>query len=236
MTLEAVETPAKARATKLAVPKIYAAIEAVQAGVGTIPKNGKMKFGNTEYEYVKNDDILEAVTVLLSTNHIVVRPELLAFETELREIGANRTIPIVKVLLKQTYISTQDGSEFEVQVFGEATGSDDKGLRKAVTSAQKIANLLTFSIATGEPDPDAFANPEPQAAAPASSGRTGSLPNDKVGNAGDPLIAARSQVKTLAGTKGWSNQKVNELGNTIHPDWFSDIDALRTLHGKIQEA
>ena len=58
------------------------------------------------------------------------------------------------VELEVTYISLEDGSEFVTTVIAEGADNGDKGGRKAVTQAQKIANLLTFNIATGEPDPD----------------------------------------------------------------------------------
>ena len=44
------------------VPKIYKAIAAIQAGVGNIPKNGVGPASQGSYKYVKNDDILEAIS------------------------------------------------------------------------------------------------------------------------------------------------------------------------------
>lgn len=218
-------------------PAIYAAIEAIQAGVGVIPKNGHMDFGKTKYDYVTNDDILLEITKLLQANHVIVRPNLLGMQTEARDIGANRTIPIVVVQLEQTYISTIDGSNFAIKVFGEASGTDDKGLRKAVTQAQKIANLLTFSIATGEPDPDGIPTPEPAAAPATTAAARKTPPATKVqGAEGESVLEKlKTNVKTAAQKKGLSMSELNARGNEIHSNFIGNTAALELLLKSINE-
>jgi len=213
------------------VTEVQKAIAKVQAGVGLIPKNGHMNFGNTNYDYVKNDDILEAISALLIENDVIVRPKLLAMQTESRELGANRVLPMVVVQLEQTYISTKDGSEYTIQVFGEGSGGDDKGLRKAVTQAQKIANLLTFSIATGEPDPDGIPTPSTEAPASASAAPRKTPPATKVqGAAGEAAVdKLRANVKTTANAKGVSVAELNKRGQEIHANYFNIPAALDQL-------
>lgn len=153
-----------------AVPKIYEAIAAIQAGVGNIPKNGIGPASQGSYKYVKNDDILDAISKLMVQHNVITKPEILRHELVSREIGANRVIPMTVVDLKMTYISVEDGSEFSVVVSSEGADNGDKGGRKAVTQAQKIANLLTFNIATGEPDPDGIeVTPVAQSASPVAA-------------------------------------------------------------------
>lgn len=221
-----------------AQPAIYAAIAAIQAGVGVIPKNGHMSFGKTEYDYVTNDDILLEVTKQMQANNVIVQPTLLGMQTEIRDIGANRTIPIVVVQLEQTYISTLDGSTHTIRVFGEGSGSDDKGLRKAVTSAQKIANLLTFSIATGEPDPDGIPTPVPAAAPEATAAPVRKAPPaTKVQGAGGDSVLEKlkANVKRVASEKGISLSELNARGQEIHPNFIGEAAALENLLKTLSE-
>lgn len=206
----------------MAVPKIYGAMLAVASGVGTIPKNGVMKFGGTEYKYVKNDDILEKISTLLVEHHIVVKP---SFTVEDVTRGSR---PFVYVNVTQTYISTEDGSEFQVDVVGEAAAGDDKSVRKAVTQAQKMANLLTFSIATGEPDPDGIPTPEHKADAPAAQ----SPAAKKIAAAkGADAASLVNEIKAYLGSSGQTSSVANAVGGRLSggkpaSEWMADVAIL----------
>lgn len=216
-----------AAATK--VPAIYGAIAAIQDEVGRIPKNGKADFGagKAKYDYVKNDDILDAVRAKMVEQQVIAKPELSEFEYVTRDIGANRTLAVCRVRLVQTYISVVDGSEFAVTVYGEGGGADDKALRKAVTQAQKIANLLTFSIATGEPDPDGIES-GPVSAASAVPAQTKAEGNIAKASA-DKLEQARTRVKAAAGKKQLAAADLNAMGSKIDPDFYNKTAALEAL-------
>jgi hypothetical protein len=206
------------------VPKIYKAIAAIQAGVGNIPKNGVGPASQGSYKYVKNDDILEAISKLMIEHKVITRPEILRHELVTREIGANRLVPMTVVDLKVTYISIEDGSEFEVIVSSEGADNGDKGGRKAVTQAQKIANLLTFNIATGEPDPDGM---EVQhlagGATPASS---------KIAAAS--TTGTYNEIKAFLGANGLSGSVANAVGDRISggkpaSEWSKDETVLKAV-------
>lgn len=206
------------------VPKIYKAIAAIQAGVGNIPKNGVGPASQGSYKYVKNDDILEAISKLMIANKVITRPEIVRHELVTREIGANRAVAMTVVDLKVTYISTEDGSEFEVMVSSEGADNGDKGGRKAVTQAQKIANLLTFNIATGEPDPDGIeVAPVAQAASPVAQ---------KVAKAS--TSNTYNQIKKFLGDNGLTGSVANAIGGRISggktPDeWTKDEKVLKEV-------
>ena len=206
------------------VPKIYKAIAAIQAGVGNIPKNGIGPASQGSYKYVKNDDILEAISKLMIQNKVITRPEIVRHELVTREIGANRAVAMTVVDLKVTYISTEDGSEFEVMVSSEGADNGDKGGRKAVTQAQKIANLLTFNIATGEPDPDGIeVNPVAQSASPVAQ---------KVAKAS--TSTTYNQIKKFLGDNGLTGSVANAVGGRISggqsPDvWTKDEKILKEV-------
>lgn len=206
------------------VPKIYKAIAAIQAGVGNIPKNGIGPASQGSYKYVKNDDILEAISKLMIQHKVITRPEITRHELITREIGANRSVPMTVVDLRVTYISTEDGSEFAVTVSSEGADNGDKGGRKAVTQAQKIANLLTFNIATGEPDPDGIeVNPVAQSASPVAA------KIEKAATAG-----TYNQIKAFLGANGLSGSVANAVGDRISggkpaSEWSKDEAVLKEV-------
>lgn len=211
--------------TKVAVPKIYAAIAAIQAEVGNIPKNGIGPAAQGSYKFVSNDDIIGAISKLLVKHKVIVQSNTIDSHHVTREIGANRTVALTVVTLETTYISAEDGSEFKVVTVGEGADNGDKGARKAYTQASKVANLLTFSIATGEPDPDAIDAPinVPAAATPAAK---------KIANAkGGDAPAIFNEIKAFLGANGLNGSVANSIGERLSggktsADWSSDVTVL----------
>lgn len=214
---------------KVAVPKIYSAIANIQAGVGNIPKAGIGPASQGSYKYVKNDDILEAISKLMIENKVITRPVITNHELVTREIGANRFVAMTIVTLDVTYISVEDGSEFTVSVTAEGADNGDKGGRKAVTQAQKIANLLTFNIATGEPDPDGMdVMPVSQSATPVQK---------KISSAGaSGATKLYNEIKAFLGANELPGSVANGIGNRIsggNSEWMKDetvlADVLKAL-------
>lgn len=203
------------------VPKIYKAIAAIQAGVGSIPKSGVGPASQGSYKYIKNDDILEAILGLMIQNKVITRPRIINHELVTREIGANRFVALTIVHLEVTYISVEDGSEFTVVVSAEGADNGDKGGRKAVTQAQKIANLLTFNIATGEPDPDGMeVTPVAQQASPVAK------KIEKAATSG-----TYNEIKAFLGANGLSGSVANSVGDRISggkpaTEWSKDENVL----------
>ena len=131
------------------VPAIYGAILKVQEGIANIPKNGEMKFGGTNYKYLKADDVQDKLNPLLTENGIVVNAAYSVRDVE----KGNRQW--VYVDLELTYIATADGSQFPVvKSTGESVAGDDKSVNKALTQAIKNAHRATFQFASGEPEAD----------------------------------------------------------------------------------
>jgi hypothetical protein len=211
------------------VPKIYKAIAAIQAGVGNIPKAGVGPASQGSYKYVKNDDILEAISKLMIEHKVITKPVITNHQLVTREIGANRSVPMTIVTLDVTYISIEDGSEFTVSVTAEGADNGDKGGRKAVTQAQKIANLLTFNIATGEPDPDGMeVSPVAQHASPVAS---------KIEKAG--ASGTYNQIKTFLGAHGLSGSVANTIGGRISggkasSEWTADEAVLKQVFAALK--
>lgn len=219
------ETTTTKGGTKVAVPKIYSAIAAIQAGVGTIPKNGVGPSSQGSYKFVANDDILAVISKLLVEHKVIVRPRIVDHQLVTREIGPNRSVALTVVTLETTYISTEDGSEFSVVTTAEGADNGDKGGRKAVTQAQKIANLLTFSIATGEPDPDAL-DVQP-VSAPAQSPAAKKIAGAKVNDA----QSLANEIKAFLGSTGQPGSVANAVGARVSggkpsSEWMADASVL----------
>jgi hypothetical protein len=213
--------------SKVAVPKIYPAIAAIQAEVGNIPKNGIGPASQGSYKYIKNDDILEKVSELLVKHNVIVRPRVLDYAITNREIGSGRTAPLTVLTLETTYISVEDGSEFTVVVSSEGADNGDKAGRKAMTQAQKMTNLLTFSIATGEPDPDGMDAP---VSTPNQSPVAKRIANAK----NDDATSIFNEIKTFLGANGLNGSVANALGDRLSggkpaSDWSLDTDVLKNV-------
>lgn len=177
--------------------EIYASILAVQKGLANIPKNGEMKFGATSYNYLKADDVQEALNPLLSANNIVVNAQYTTRDAE----KGNRQW--VYVDLKLTYISALDGSQFPVvKATGESIAGDDKSVNKALTQAIKNAHRATFQFASGEPEPDMV----PPGTSPATTSAPAKSPTAaKLDKARKPIAKAetddnQAKVRTWIGT------------------------------------
>ncbi len=207
---------------KVSVPKIYNAIANIQAGVGNVPKAGIGPASQGSYKYVKNDDILEAISKLMIENKVITRPVITNHQLVTREIGANRFVAMTIVTLDVTYISVEDGSEFTVSVTAEGADNGDKGGRKAVTQAQKIANLLTFNIATGEPDPDGMeVSPVAQSATPVQN-------RIATASATGPS-RLYNEIKAFLGANELPGSVANGIGNRIsngNAEWMKDENIL----------
>jgi len=110
----------------------------------------------------------------------------------------------------------------------EGADNGDKGGRKAVTQAQKIANLLTFSIATGEPDPDGL-DVTPTAGASASP-TAKKIANAKAGDAASIF----NEIKAFLGANGLQGSVANALGTRLSggkasSEWSSDTSVLTEI-------
>ena len=225
------ETTGTKGGTKVAVPKIYSAIAAIQAGVGTIPKNGIGPSSQGSYKFVANDDILAVISKLLVENKVIVRPRVLKHTLETRALSSDkdsgvptRVVLMTVVELETTYISVEDGSEFSVVTSAEGADNGDKGARKAYTQAQKIANLLTFSIATGEPDPDAL-DVQPVVATQSPAAK-------KIAAAkGSDAASLANEIKAFLGSSGQAGSVANAVGSRISggkpsSEWMADVAVL----------
>jgi hypothetical protein len=189
------------------VPAIYAAMHKVMQGVANIPKSGEMKFGATNYKYLRADDVQEKLNPLLTENGIVVNAQYTVRDAE----KGNRHW--VYVDLDLSYISTEDGSVFPVvKATGESIAGDDKSVNKALTQAIKNAHRATFQFASGEPEPDDLPPGTQAPATPRTTPAQAKVDRAKGQSApgrGGTLQNANVAIRKYIGTDGAKKDAVN---------------------------
>lgn len=213
------------------VPAIYTSMQGVMEGLKNVPRNGVMSFGQgaraTSYNYLRADDVQEAINPLLTANQIV-----LASKYSITE-GERNDRAYIYVHLTLEYISAVDGSKFpEVKAVGEAIAGDDKSINKALTQAIKNAHRATFQFASGEEDSDSAPAPSaPAAKKPAqskldqakrvskSTATSGPKPAPKEGSDKEQIEAIKQKIRDeLITTKKIANKDVLETVALIKKD------------------
>ena len=122
---------------------------------------GKDKKSNT-YSYVTGDKLLKEVKPMMNELGLLLKQEVLSIDNERMDyktgIGTQYEKPkseiLSKVMMKFTWIDTENGEKDE-NLFG-ANGQNDweKGLGSALTYAERYFLLKFFHIATDEDDID----------------------------------------------------------------------------------
>ncbi len=205
------------------VPAIYAAMHKVMQGVANIPKSGEMKFGATNYKYLRADDVQEKLNPLLTENGIVVSAQYTVRDTE----KGNRHW--VYVDLDLTYISTEDGSAFPtIKATGESIAGDDKSVNKALTQAIKNAHRAAFQFASGEPEPDDVA-PGQQASAPAQTPAQRRIAAAQTGPAApvaNPAAKIKAAIRAYIGSDDTKKDDVNARMAALKKDGKTELQQL----------
>jgi hypothetical protein len=139
----------------MAAPSIYAAINAVMAGLA---KSGiaKTHFNQADdYMYRSIDDVLDRLAPLLAQHRLCVLPKVLERSAIERSGEKSQLLTHVAVHMRFKLVSVDDGSCHCVETFGEALDPSDKATAKAMSAAYKSAMVQTFCIpVAGSEDPD----------------------------------------------------------------------------------
>lgn len=135
-------TTRKAGDTKMT--NIASKILRVRDSVGVV---GKGKDANQNFKYQKWDDVFPAVWDACE-KHSVVISQTIDEVTYHQANDTGRGVPQKRVEVRVTFrlIDAESGESIEAKWAGEAVGSDDKILQKAITSATKYFFLKSFGI------------------------------------------------------------------------------------------
>lgn len=210
---------------KTTVPAIYEALAKVMEGLGNIPRNGVMKFGSTGYNYLRADDVQEKLNPLLIENNVIVKS---SFTHSGGNRGRGEGAPFVFVDLTLTYVSTVDGSDFSVSSVGEAAGTDDKSINRALTQAIKNCHRAQFQFPSGEKEADdiPYSEPKPD---PASLQRAKVQPVAVANEDNARLNKVRAELGKLLPLKELTPKGNEFFGTEKAADWSSDADKLEKL-------
>ena len=125
---------------------IHEKIFNVMNDVEYMPKDGKIEFGKTKYNYLSAEQIVTNIRKEMIKQKLIIYPcGCLTDNT----VGSAKDITITYRIL-----AIEDGSFIDVQVTGGGYDSTDKKSYKALTGAYKYALRQTFMIETGDNDPD----------------------------------------------------------------------------------
>jgi len=139
-----------------AVPRVYAAINAVQRALAREGIEKGRKNEQQGYRFRGIDDIYNAVSPLLGEHGLCILPRVLARACTERATANGRALFYVTVEVEFDFVSSEDGSRHVVKTWGEAMDSADKATNKAMSAAYKYAVMQAFAIPTeGDNDADA---------------------------------------------------------------------------------
>lgn len=136
---------------------IHGKIFAIQEALPRLAKDGEFDAGSHQYKFLAVDDVIKAVRPLMNKEGVYLTTQLVdkTIDHNRAELSGAR-VPKQSTHVTVTYdfifTAAEDGSKVVSRVIGEGYDSQDKAIRKATTSAQKIAFINTFFIETGEPD------------------------------------------------------------------------------------
>lgn len=135
------------------VKKIYAALVKVADGLRQVGiAKSKQTTGGGNFKYRGIDQVYSAVSPLLASNNVIIRPAKIIREEDV-QAGKMR---LVRLAVTYEAICAEDGSTMEFMGIGEGCDTSDKAAGKALSYAYKTALFQLFSIPVeGQEDTDA---------------------------------------------------------------------------------
>ena len=168
--------PRTAKATEPELARsIGEIIPQIREELGVLGKEEKATAG-ASYQYRGHDTLVNALAPLLNKYGVYTTVQDQFVKHEGRAAG-NKWVTTV-VLLKSVTFHAPDGSSVTSSVLGESSDYSNKATNQAHTYAYRKAIEQTFTIPTGEPDPDSERIEfEPTTTAPATAPVAPAKPN-----------------------------------------------------------
>lgn len=136
--------------------KVYHAIAAVMAEIGTSGISKDRRNQQQGYNFRGIDEVYNALSPILAKHKLCILPRILSRSVVERTTQKGGVLFYVTVEAEFDLVSAEDGSMHIVRTFGEAMDSADKATNKAMSAAYKYAAIQAFCIPTeGDNDADA---------------------------------------------------------------------------------
>jgi|TARA_Y100000310_G_C20585610_1_gene765247 hypothetical protein len=167
-----------------ALAPLYAKMAAVMGDMADLEKRGENQ--NFNYKYVTADDLVGMIRPLLAKHGLVIFPRMrdLAMDEVKTKQGS---MTMYWLSMDFEICDTETGLTTLIAWKAQATDGQDKGLRKAMTSAKKDFLITTFLASAGEDDPDA----DHRGGSGQPAGSVWSLPYKTMERPWPPAVAAR---------------------------------------------
>lgn len=135
---------------------VYQTIAAVMLDISKEGIAKGRKNSQQGFKFRGIDDVLNALSPLLSRHGLCVLPRVIAREVVERQSKNGGALFYTTLTVEFDFVSADDGSKHTVTTIGEAMDSGDKSSNKAMSAAYKYACFQTFAIPTeGDNDADA---------------------------------------------------------------------------------
>ena len=106
-----------------------------------------------KYKYATESDITSSFSKAMLNNNVFMFTSIIERNCEAYKTRGNKEAFLITVKLEITFIDADSGESYTGTFFGDGSDSDDKGIYKAITGAQKYALMKTFLVETGD-DPE----------------------------------------------------------------------------------
>lgn len=213
------------------LPKdIGSIIPRIRAELGVIAKEDEPEFG-TKFKYRGHDQIVNAIVPLLNKYgvFITVEDELLRYEGR---PAANNKWNTAGLIRKAVTFHAPDGSTVTSTVVAESTDNGNKAVSQAQTYAYRYALTQTFTIPTGEADPDSNNEDAPGAAEPVRTAvQSAPAPSE------DEIKALKVAIAESYAAIGVPKEQIAERGKAFfngREGWDTNKAALNKLLKAIQ--
>ena len=158
--------------------KVFQAMNRVQGDIARLGIGKNQKNYHQKYNFRGIDDVYNALAPLLAKHGLLILPSVDAREACAVQTSKGGTTNHVCLQIVYTFISVEDGSSFNLTVYGEAQDTSDKGTPKAMSAAYKYMAIQCFAIPiVGDEDADYWSPDIPNGLkAPASQKGSESTP------------------------------------------------------------
>lgn len=195
---------------------IYQRMECITAELDTVAKNLNVSGVGQTYKAVSEADVLRAVKPLemkYGVYSYAIARTLIDMPPRTTKSGSVQYVCRVEETYR--FVNVDDSSQYiEIKSWGDGIDSQDKGVGKAMTYADKYALMKAYKIVTGD-DPDQFPSEEVQAQ------KTQRTNAKKAQPVQENVVDAYSEYEQ-------QTQPV-QLATPAQIKWVRDIDYAKTL-------